>query len=288
MVAPLTQGRGFSLSDGFGERALQQQAPHGQVEVLQLAPELAAGESAIRARASRVADIDLAVFAAVRRVERDASGVRVISDAVDGIRLSGFLKHLESSGDILSDAAALELAGSVVRAVAGLHRLPGGLAHGALTPAHILIGAEGNVILTDGVYASALEMLQWNRERLWREFRLALPASASLPRFDQRADVAQMGAIVLAIAMRRPLRADEYPGAALDLVVSATADVNAPGASGLRLWLQQALQLYPRATFASAVEAERDFADVTAVPGLRRAGAKALGLLLQPSRLLIA
>ena len=46
------------------------------------------------------------------------------------------------------------------------------------------------------------------------------------------------------------------------------------------MWLQQALQLHPRSMFASAVEAERAFAEITAAPGLRRAGVKALSALL--------
>jgi hypothetical protein len=54
------------------------------------------------------------------------------------------------------------------------------------------------------------------------------------------------------------------------------------------MWLQEALQLHPRSMFASAVDAERAFAALTAAPGLRRAGIKALNALLQPARMLIA
>ena len=123
----------------------------------------------------------------------------------------------------------LELAGSVVKAVAALHRLPSGLAHGAVTPAHIVLAADGSAVLTDSVFGAALESLEWNREKLWREFHVALPASASLPRFDQRADVTQLGAVVLAIALGRRLRDDEYPRSAADLVIAATSDLAAPG-----------------------------------------------------------
>lgn len=285
MPAEQTIGNQYALNDGLGNRWVAMQPPHGQVEVLSLAPTLAShapAEGAIRARAARMADIEAAVFSPVRRVERDASGVRVVTDAVAGARLSHLLARLETSGEILSDAAMLELAARVIRALAVLHRLPGGFAHGALTPAHVVLRADGGVVLTDGVFGTALESLEWNREQLWREFRVALPASATLPRFDQRADVTQLGAVVLAIALRRPLRTDEYPRPALDLVLAATADASAPGATALRMWLQQALQLHPRSTFASAVDAERAFADVTATPGLRRAGGRALAVFLQP------
>jgi hypothetical protein len=227
----------FGLDDGLGVRQVLQ-APHGRVEVLSLSAALAThapAEAAIRARAARLADVAEPAMTAVRKVEREAASVRVVADAVDGIRLADLLRQLESSGEILSHAAMLELASGVVRAVAGLHRLPGGFAHGAITPAHIVLGPEGSVVITDGVFGGALESLQWNREKLWREFHLALPAAASVPRFDQRADVTQLGAVVLAIALRRLLRDDEYPRCAADLVVAATSDLSAPGASALRM-----------------------------------------------------
>lgn len=291
MASERIPGDEYAFNDGLGDRWVGTQAPHGLVEVLRLAPALAGhapAEPAIRARAARLADVDMPAFAMVRRVERDATGVRVVADPASGVRLSDFLERIESSGDILSDAGMLELSASVVRALAALHRLPGGLSHGAVTPAHIVIGADSTVKLTDGVFGPALESLQWNREKLWREFHLALPSSASLPRFDQRADVTQLGAVVLAIVLRRRLRADEYPRSAADLVIAATADTRSPTMSALRMWLQEALQLHPRSMFGSAVDAERAFAAITATPGLRRAGVKALNALLQPTRMLIA
>jgi hypothetical protein len=276
----------YALNDGLGERSVLMQPPHGQVEILTLAPALAShapAEPAIRARAERMADLVAPAVSAVRRVERDARGMRVVADAITGIRLSDLLSQLEAGRNILSHAGMLELASSVVRALAGLHRLSTGLAHGAVTPAHIVLRHDGTAVLTDSVFGTALESLEWNREKLWREFHVALPAAASLPRFDQRADVTQLGAVVLAIALRRRLRDNEYPRCAADLVVAATADLAAHGASALRMWLQQALQLHPRSMFASAVEAERAFLEITQAPGLGRMGARALSALLQPS-----
>ena len=279
-------GSHYALNDGLGERWVLMQPPHGQVEVLTLAPALAShapAEPAIRARAERMADLVAPAVSAVRRVERDAKGMRVVADAVPGIRLSDVLSQLEAGRNILSHAGMLELASAVVRALAVLHRLSTGLAHGAVTPAHIVLRRDGTAVLTDSVFGTALESLEWNREKLWREFHVALPAAASLPRFDQRADVTQLGAVVLALALRRRLRHDEYPRCAADLVVAATADPAAHGASALRMWLQQALQLHPRSMFPSAVEAQRAFLEITAAPGLGRAGARALSTLLQPS-----
>ena len=282
------QGHVFTLGDGLGDRWLSAQPPHGQVEVLRLAPALAAREAAIRTRVSHLSAQESGSLATVREVERQDADLRVVADVAPGTRLSDLLLHLELTGEALSHAGVLGLAGSVLRALAALHQRGAGFAHGAVTPAHVVLTANGTVLLTDGVFGSALESLGWNREQLWRQFSLALPASANLPRFDQRADVTQAAAVVLAIALRRPLTPDEYPRATVDLVTRATSDPAVPGASALRMWLLQALQLHPRAMFTSAVDAERAFADVMVASGARFSGARALGQLLQPLRLLIA
>jgi hypothetical protein len=165
MGAERIEGAQYALQDGLGERWVDTRAPHGRVEVLCLAPALAQhspAEPAIRARAARLADVDARVFSPVRRVERDAAGVRVVADAVDGLRLSDLLERL-ASGEIMSDAAALELSGNAVRALAALHAVPGGLAHGAVTPAHVVLRDDGSIVLTDGVFGTAIESLEWIR-----------------------------------------------------------------------------------------------------------------------------
>jgi hypothetical protein len=171
----------------------------------------------------------------------------------------------------MSDEAILELASVTVRAVAAMHEMPGAPAHGALSPAHVLLCRDGRVLLTGAIFADALQALQLNREQIWRQFGFAMPPSASLPRFDQRADVTQLGALVLAMLLRRAMTASEYPRGIADLVTSATA-----GASGLRMWLQQALQLHAKATLGSAVDAARAFATVSPDVKGRRPGAQAL------------
>ena len=259
-----------------------------QIETLDLDPMLAAQavvEQAIRGRASRYADLDTRSFAPVRRIERTGESLQIISELPAGVRLSHLLEHLEATGEVVAEAAMLELASLVINAVASLHAWPGGLAHGAINPSHVLITNDGRVLLTDGVFGAGLEVLQRNREALWREFRLAMPAAASLARFDQQADVTQMGALILALILQRPLRVTEYPRGIADLVVTATESTTTPGAadvtSALRMWLQEALQIHPRLAFRSAVEAQRAFADVSSRQPNRRAGATALQVLLR-------
>jgi hypothetical protein len=153
------------------------------------------------------------------------------------------------------------------------------MSHGAITPAHIVITRSGKVMLTDAVFGPALETLERNREQLWREFRVAMPQSATLPRFDQRADVTQLGATVLALTLGRSLRQDEYPRAINEVVIAATLAAR-PGETGtstsaLRMWLQQSLHLHPRAVFASCVEAEKGYNEVLGPAAVRRGGAAA-------------
>jgi hypothetical protein len=272
--------------DGFGIRRVDKDPRSGRIEVLDVVRTLAApvAEQAIRARAARFTDGKASMLAPVYRIARADGGLSIISGAPEGVTLADLLAALEFSIVTLSDQAILELAGVTIRAVASMHQLPGAPVHGALSPAHIVLCREGGVLLTGALFGDALEALQRNREQLWKEFGLALPASANLPRFDQRADVTQLGALVLAILMRRELTADEYPRGIADLVTRATANLADSGtcSSGVRMWLQQALQLHPKATLGSAADAARAFAAATGeVSGRRGSGAQALQLVIR-------
>ncbi len=288
MVRRVIPGEPYSLEDGLGVRRIEETDGRTNAEVLELTPALAAQpvvEQALRGRASRYADLDIRLFAPVKRIERAGSSLRIVSEMPGGVRVSHLLAHLESTGEVVPESAMLELSSLVINAVASLHAWPGGLAHGALSPAHVLLTHDGRIMLTDCVFGAGLEVLQRNREQLWKEFGLAMPAAANLARFDQRADVTQMGAVILAIVLQRPLHAGEYPRGVSDLVVTATESSSSPGvpgsASALRMWLQEALQIHPRLAFRSAVEAQRSFADINTAPGIRRAGAMALQVLLR-------
>ena len=280
-------GEPYSLADGLGIRHLESDG-RTHTEILEVTPALASEpvvEQAIRARASRYADLDIRSFAPVRRVERMGGALHIVSELPAGIRLSHLLKHLEDTGEVVAESAMFELASLVINAVASLHAWPGGVAHGSINPGHVLLTNDGRIMLTDCVFGAGLEVLQRNREVLWKEFGLAMPAAASLARFDQQADVTQTGALILAIILQRPMRAHEYPRGVSDLVVTATESSSVPGAPGLasalRMWLQEALQIHPRLAFRSAVEAQRSFADIGNTPGSRRAGAMALQVLLR-------
>jgi hypothetical protein len=264
--------------DGFGVRRVVDDVRLGRVERLELAPALCsfACEQAIRARAAHLGSVSDADAWRVLRIERKGGTLAIVSAVPDGVALSDVLAALEFKTLTLSDEELLELAASVVNAVAATHSHMPTRAHGALTPTHIVVRPDGSTILTGAVFAEALRSLERNREALWREFGLALPSSASLARFDQRGDVTQLGAVVLAIAVRRSLTRDEYPRGTNDVVNSVSLSDDSSKTSGLRQWLQDTLQLHGRVVFSTAVDAAEAFAGV--IPPTSRGGVTTLAL----------
>ena len=260
--------------DGLGTRRAAHDARWGHVEILDVSQELGTpiAEIAIRTAASRMPRT-ASVLSPVHAIERTGSSLRVITGVVDGRRLSDLLEALEAQALRLPDEALLELAAMVVTTVRWMHETPGTTCHGAVSAAHMVLKENGQLMLTDGVFAEALSRLRVSREHLWREYGLAIPPTEGEPAFDQRADITGMGAVVLALMLRRPLRAAEYPGAMPDLVAAATASLPEWGPP-LRSWLQQALHL--RMPFSTSAECSASFAGVLQTATRRREGARAL------------
>jgi len=101
--------------------------------------------------------------------------------------------------------------------------------------------------------------LQFSRDRLWQDFRISMPPSAGLPRFDHRADVTGVGLVALGLVLGRPLNATEFPNQLSTLLNEARERTalgeEQPLSQPLRDWLARALQLDVRRAFASAPEA---------------------------------
>jgi PEGA domain len=266
---------GITFQDGLGERR-QTVDPAGAggpgapgaidaIEVLCLRGELTevpAFEFALRERAGRLASFRHAYFARVRSVDRlsdQKATLALVSDRTPGIRLSEILAVAEEQPLTLDINAALCLVRQLVPAVALLHEHAPDVAHGAIGPERIVIAPNGRLVVVEHVMGAALEQLRFSHERYWKELRIALPRSASLPHFDHRADVMQMGVVALSLILGRRLREDEYPGRISEAVASAWA-ISARGGleplpAGLRGWLARALQLDLRSSFTSALEA---------------------------------
>jgi serine/threonine protein kinase len=261
--APLT------FEDGFGERHLVvDRARNEPIEMLCLRSELTSVPSfefALRERVSRLAAFRHTCYGHVRSVERlkdSASTLALVSDATAGVRLSEILAFAERENVTLDIDAALCLLRQLVPAVAMLHENAPDVSHGAIAAERIVVTPGAHVILVEHVLGSALEQLRLPLDRYWRELRIALPRLSSAPRFDHRADVTQLGVVALSLILGRPLLDDEYPSKIGEAVSSAWA-MSARGGleplpAGLRAWLACALQLDPKNSFESAVQAQEE------------------------------
>jgi serine/threonine protein kinase len=255
------------FEDGLGvRRHILDQATNETLEMLCLRGELTAVPSfefALRERVSRLANFRHAYYGRVRRVDRltdQAATLAIVSECTLGARLSEILMVAERRRLALDINAALCLIRQLVPAVAMLHQNARDVAHGALGPERIVVTSHARLVIVDYVLGAALEQLRFSHERYWKEFRIALPRSAGLPRFDHRADVTQIGIVALSLILGRPLKDEEYPARIGEVVASATAmsalGGREPVTPALRSWLARALQIDLRNSFTSALEAQ--------------------------------
>jgi hypothetical protein len=263
---PFEQPEAPLFSDGIGDRVVSTDPTTGElVQVLRINPSLTAVPSfefALRERVARLANFRHPYYARVRRVDRAPShptALAVVSDHVEGTRLSDILRVAEERQLHLDINAALCLIRQLVPALALLHENARDAAHGLVSPERLIVTPQGQLIVAEHVCGAAVEQMQYGRERLWHELRIAMPPSAGIPRFDQRADVTGIGVVALSLILGRALRDDEFPRGVNDLLNtarerSALGD-ETPLSHGLRAWLACALQTDIRRAFASAPEA---------------------------------
>ena len=252
------------FSDGLGERIVAVDAATGDLlQILRVRPQLLAVPSfefALRERAARLANFRHAYYGRVRRIDRHPSGLAIVSDHVEGVRLSEMLRVAEERDLRLDLNAALCLLRQLVPSVALLHENARDVAHGLIAPERLIVTPRARLVVVEHVLGSAVEQLQYNRERLWQELRVALPSSVGAPRFDHRADVTAIGLVALALVLGRPIGPDEYPHRVAALLNSARAR-SAGGEEqalpeSLHDWIARALQLEVRQGFLSATDAQ--------------------------------
>jgi hypothetical protein len=260
------------FSDGLGDRVVAVDGTTGDLlQILRPRPQLLSVPSfefALRERAARLANFRHANYARVRRVDRHPGGLAIVSDHTEGTRLSEILRVAAERRLSLDLNAALCLIRQLVPAIALLHENARDVAHGAIAAERLIVTPHARLVVAEHVLGSAVEQLQFNRERLWQELRVSVPSIAGPPRFDHRADVTAIGLIALALILGRPIRPDEYPqrvGAILSAAVGrSTLGEEQPLPPSLRTWVARALQLDPRHGFASALEAQNALEEVLA------------------------
>ena len=257
------------FEDGLGTRRLAvDRARNETVEMLSLRGELTSVPSfefALRERLGNLAAFSHGSFGHERSVERlkdPGSTLALVSDVTQGLRLSEMLRLAETAEVTLDIDAALCLLRQLVPAVAMLHENEPDIAHGAIAAERLIVTPSARLIVVEHVLGSALEQLRFSPERYWRELRVAVPRAAGLPRFDHRTDVTQIGVVALSLILGRCLQDDEPPSRLGDLVSSAWAVSTRGGLeplpAGLRAWLMCALQLDPRHSFESAIDAQEE------------------------------
>ena len=261
------------FEDGLGRRyrpaaRLDSEAP---LEILCFRREITdvpAFEFALRERVARFSDLQHPSFTRIRKVDRlnDEHGTVVLmSDGAVGVRLIDILSEVERSGRVLDLNTALSVVRQLISAIAALHR-HARVAHGAIAPERLYVTPRGRVLLVEYALGAALEQLKYSRERYWKELRVALPMNVGLARFDERADLTQVGVVALSLIIGRPFRDDEYPRQLEDLLAAAQVrDVNGSHEAlpaTLQEWLKRALQLDARSSFRTIFDAEAALDDV--------------------------
>src|SRR5918993_3459602 len=210
------------FTDGLGDRVVAVDAPTGDLlQILRIRAQLLAVPSfefALRERAARLANFRHAYYARVRRIDRHPAGLAIVSDHVEGVRLSEILRVAAERRLQLDLNAALCLLRQLVPSVALLHENARDVAHGLIAPERLIVTPRARLVVVEHVLGSAVEQLQYNRERLWQDLHVAVPPSTQAARFDHRADVTAIGLVGLALVLGRPIGEDEYPGSVAQLL----------------------------------------------------------------------
>jgi hypothetical protein len=268
-----TSSTAVVFQDALGERR-RVDGNGDPIELLHLRGELTeipSFEFALRERASRLATFRHTYYGRVRSIDRltDPEGtLAVASDHTRGVRLSTLLAETGPRPITIDINVALHFIRQIVSAVAFLHETARDVAHGAIGPERIIVTPNARAVIVEYVMGAALEQLRFSPDRYWRDLRIPLPASTGVVRFDHRADVTQIGAVALALILGRMLH-DEESGTRLSDVVGSAWAISAKGGleplpAGLRAWLSRALQLDPRHSFASALDARTELDKVLA------------------------
>jgi hypothetical protein len=251
--------------DRLGDRVRLTDRGSGHVEALRLRPDLTASplfEPAVRRRSDQLAGFLHPHFARVRQIGRlpAANGrLVIVSDAIDGWRLSEVLEAADQCGVAFHPDAVLFLLRQLLGAVASLHEVAPSVSHGALGTERLVVTAEGCLVVTESVLGGALRYLPpMPSDRLWRDLRLAVAHGEAQP-FGRLTDLRQIGIVALSLALGRQLRRDDYPTHLASLLEESTPGQPGFGAEGLgpavRGWLVRVLSLTDDLTPWSVAEA---------------------------------
>ena len=258
--------------DGFGTRTLRIDPDSGDpVEVLSFADSLAgvpAFAAATGERVARLARVRHMMYARVRKIERPAEGALLLySDHVPGWRLSDVLTFVERERWRLDISTVLALLRQLLPAVALFSRHQRDATIGTLGPERLILTPQGRLVVAEYVLAPGLERIQYSRERLWRELRVAMPPTASPSKIPPSADVVGIGIVALSLLLGRLLRDNEYLlslGELSDTLTETHGDATKRLSTTFRTWISRALQLDVQSSFRTTQEAQVAFEEMLA------------------------
>lgn len=258
--------------DGFGTRTLRIDPDSGDaVEVLSFATSLAgapAFAAATGERVARLARVRHTLYARVRKIERPAEGALLLySDHVPGWRLSDVLTVIEHERWRLDISTVLGLLRQLLPAVALFSRHQRDATIGTLGPERLILTPQGRLVVAEYVLAPGLERIQYSRERLWRELRVAMPPTASPSKIPPSADVVGIGIVALSLLLGRLLRDNEYLlslGELTDTLTETSGDATKRLSASFRAWISRALQLDVQSSFRTTQEAQVAFEEMLA------------------------
>ena len=184
-----------------------------------------------------------------------------------GWRLSEMLSASTAAGVAIDITVVIALLRQLLPAVALYGRHNRDAAIGALAVERLIVTPQARLVIAEHAFGPALEKLNFGRDKLWRELRVAMPPSAGLPRSNQRADANAMGVVALSLLLGRVLATDEYPSQLQELVEGVREHRDgqlSPLAATFANWLGRALQFDVRTAFQAPSDAQVAFESVLA------------------------
>jgi hypothetical protein len=264
---PLASWYTEGFCDAIGDRLLMfDNSGTPSLELLRFRASFATAngfEHALRQRVNALAAFDHRAFSQIRAVERMANGDLVLVSTVSiGKRLSEIFWSPQARTGVHPAFAAWFIRESTA-ALADLHRQPGDIAHGGLTPDRVILTPEGRLVIVEHVLGSALDRVVLTVGAM-QELGLAASGEAfDRPCIDQRTDVIQLGWIALSLLLGRRVAPSDYPDrteSLLDECVGA-GQRGSTLVSALRVWLERALQMTGDG-FESAIHAHDGLGDL--------------------------
>jgi len=258
--------------DGFGPRTNGIDPETGdEIERLDLAPllvEHSAFVTTLAERVARLAAVRHASYVHLRRLDRpDADRLELISDFTPGWRLSELLDESSTAGVPVDITVVISLLRQLLPAVALFSRHNRGAAIGTLAVERLIVSPQARLVIAEHAFGPALEKLNFGRDRLWRDLRIAMPESVELPRANQRSDAYAIGVIALSLLLGRALTADEFP-TQIDVLLEGLNEHRggepSPLSAAFGNWLRRALQLDPKNAFQTPSEMQLAFEAVLA------------------------